>query len=202
MAEELQERAGRDTGEMSEAHRSIADHPLFGWLQILLVVVAAGWAVWLAIQGDLTSAAAFAAVAVFGIVIMAAPEPLPSAFRLLLTAALFINAMGYVLNLWKEGTAFDEAVHALTSFAATAALAWLLLGRTRLIEARKVMQLVLATLAIGLVLGIAWEGVEWVIGIIGDMRDTMMDLLMDLIGAAVAGLFCAWAASLKRARAF
>lgn len=46
----------------------------------------------------------------------------------------------------------------------------------------------LGLLIIGLVLGFVWEGFEWVIGIIGDRHDTIVDLAMDGLGAILAAL--------------
>ena len=56
------------------------------------------------------------------------------------------------------------------------------------------MRFVLAVSAIGLVLGIAWEIFEWAVGIINGWADTLVDIVMDVLGAVAAGLFCVWAA--------
>lgn len=178
---------------------SLLDHPLFHWLQIALMATAAAWAAKLALDGRSMEAVAMAAVAAFGGLLLATPRRFAASFRLLLLAAAMLNAAGYVLGLWVEATPFDEIVHALTSFAGTAAIAWLLLGRTRLVTVADGGRLVWAALAVGVAFGLLWEAFEWLVGMIGSREDTLVDLAMDSIGALGAGLFCAWAARLRRA---
>lgn len=122
-------------------------------------------------------------------------------FVLLFVIAGAVNAAGYVLSLWHETTPFDEIVHAFTSFSACAAAGWLILARTQMLQAGETGKVVLAVLAIGLVLGVLWELFEWAIGIIGGVEDTTADLLLDGLGAAAAGLFCAVVARRQRSRA-
>lgn len=76
---------------------------------------------------------------------------------------------------------FDEVVHGFAFFAGMSAAGWFVLqqrpGMTGLFWK--------AALA-ALVAGLAWEAFEWMIGIMGDTRDTLIDLLMDMIGALSA----------------
>lgn len=182
----------------SASQPRLAAGPLFHWSTIAIAAAAACWAAWAAVNGQLGIAAAMAAVAGFGIALTAPRERLLPLLRLLLIAAVFVNAVGYALGLWVEATPFDEAVHAFTSFAVTAGVAWLLLSRTSLIGGRRTGGLVAAATGIGLALGIAWELFELLIGIAGSVEDTAIDLVMDMIGAAAAGLFCAWVVSRRR----
>jgi hypothetical protein len=78
---------------------------------------------------------------------------------------------------------FDEAVHLYTSFAVVAGIGRLAVGR-RLLQGQ--LSRWWALLVVGIGLGLAWEVFEWAIGIIGSRRDTIIDLLMDTAGAAVA----------------
>lgn len=101
----------------------------------------------------------------------------------LLSAAVLVNAAGYLFNLWHDETIFDEAVHFYTSFAVVAALGrlavekdWLPSGASRW----------LALPALGMIMGLAWEAFEYMIGIIGSRHDTLMDLAMDGAGALLA----------------
>ncbi len=103
----------------------------------------------------------------------------------LLAIAGLINTAGYLFNLWHDKTIFDEAVHMFTTFAGIAAIGflghragWLPSGARRWF----------AMLALGLVLGIAWEFFELAIGIIGSPRDTIIDLAMDVLGAFAAAV--------------
>ena len=102
----------------------------------------------------------------------------------LLVIAALVNAAGYLLDLWREETAFDEAVHFFTSFVVTLAGGLALLRVRRLAHSR--LQLLFAVVGLGLALGLAWEAFEWLIGIVGSPRDTRVDLLMDAGGAAAA----------------
>ena len=183
---------------MQSSNRRTDVRRLFHWTALFVTAGAAAWAVWALINAQFGIAAAMAAVAGFGVALTVPRNRLTPLLRLFLLCAVFVNAAGYALNLWKEGTAFDELMHAFTSFAVTAGVAWLLLSRTSLISGRRTGRLVAVALAIGVALGILWEIFEWLIGIIGSVEDTLADLAMDGIGAVAAGMFCAWAVSHRR----
>lgn len=160
---------------------------------IVLALIALA-AVYFAVTGQWYDAAALGVLAILGLAFVAAHERLPSIFTLLFVLAGLVNAGGYVFDLWKSPAWFDETVHAFTSFTVMAAIGWMLLARTSLNAAGKSARLALAVAGLGLVLGGVREVFEWIIGIIGSPTDTMIDLVMDMIGAVAAGLFCAWAA--------
>lgn len=104
-------------------------------------------------------------------------------YAALLIAAALVNAAGYLLTLWHDETMFDEAVHFYTSFAVVAAIGRAALASNRL---RRSGPRWTALLVIGILLGLAWEAFEYMIGIIGSRQDTLMDLAMDLAGALLA----------------
>lgn len=183
---------------MAPPTRKSLDHPVFHWLQVALMTVAAAWAVWEVVDGRFVFAIALFAVAGFGGMLLATPDRFVALFRLALLAAALVNAVGYIFELWEPKGPFDELVHAFTSFAGCAGIAWLLLGRSDLVSGRRPWALVGVTVAIGVVIGIAWELFEWAVGIIGARDDTISDLVMDAIGALGAGLFCAWVAGKRR----
>lgn len=108
----------------------------------------------------------------------------------LLMLALTVNAAGYLLGLWHEKTMFDEAVHAYTSFAVMTAVGTALVHR-RLVRTL-IRRVFLAFAAIGLLLGLLWEAIEWIIGIIGGRTDTLLDLSMDAVGALAAAALISW----------
>ena len=58
----------------------------------------------------------------------------------------------------------------------------------RLLDGASALSVVVSALLAGLILGLVWEGFEWVIGIIGNQRDTVVDLAMDCLGAVMAGV--------------
>jgi hypothetical protein len=125
-----------------------------------------------------------------------APSAVPIFYAVLLASAALVNAAGYLLGLWQEETSFDEAAHFYTSFCGVAALAWGG-GRTGLLRQPARWWVLLS---IGLVLGIAWEAVEWLLGIIGGRRDTLIDLAMDAAGAMAAAPLGRWALTSGRAQ--
>ncbi len=138
--------------------------------------------------GTVVEGAVLLGLAVFGGMVLHFQSVLPPSIILLLFVAATVNAVGYVIRLWHERTMFDEVVHAFTTFAGMTALIWAAIHHTRLLEGMSFLAVVASALAAGLLLGLVWEGFEWLIGIIGDRRDTMIDLAMDCLGAVAAGL--------------
>lgn len=104
-------------------------------------------------------------------------------YGLVLVLAALVNAAGYLLSLWHDETVFDEVVHLFTSFAVLASIGKFLITAKGM---RPSATLTAWLLAFALILGIAWEFFEWVIGIIGGRQDTLMDLAMDVAGGALA----------------
>lgn len=178
--------------------RSTLDRPSYRMVSIIILALIALAATYFAVTGQWYDAMALGALVLLGFAFVAAQKRLPSIFTLLFLLAGLANAAGYVFNLWKSPVWFDETIHALTSFTAMAAIGWMLLARTSINAAEKSGLFTLAIAGIGLLLGILWELFEWMIGIIDSPADTMVDLVMDTIGATVAGLFCAWAANTER----
>lgn len=112
-------------------------------------------------------------------------------YAALVAVAVLVNASGYLLSLWHDETVFDEAVHFYTSFAMVAAIGWLAL---RGAASRRSPPSWWVLVPLGLLLGLAWEAVEWALGIIGTGRDTLMDLAMDAAGAGSAAALIGFAA--------
>jgi len=104
----------------------------------------------------------------------------------LIVASAGLNLLGYVLNLYRTIALYDEGVHALSI--GTLCLAAGLWGHSGLSRSTAAPVRYLALLGTGLLAGLAWEFFEWAIGIIGDRTDTLIDLLMDGLGAAAAAL--------------
>lgn len=111
-------------------------------------------------------------------------------YALLVALAVLLNAAGYLLSLWHEETAFDEAAHLFTSFAGMAALGRIAAATPAFGRSAPPLWVFIG---VGLLLGIAWEGLEWLLGIIGSLRDTLIDLVMDGTGAAAAAALLRWA---------
>lgn len=126
---------------------------------------------------------------------IAARDHLPTLFTLLFVLAGLINALGYVLELWRTPHWFDEFVHVYTPFTVTASIGWLLFNRKQWHAKERPLHFILFVTGLGLAIGVAWELFELAIGIIGTTRDTIVDLLCDTVGAIAAGIFCVWAAN-------
>lgn len=173
---------------------TLIDKPVYRTVSIVLLALTATGTAYYLFIGHWFEALGLSAVLAIGLGFVLARDRLPTLFPLLFIIAGLVNALGYTLGLWVEHTPFDESVHAFTSFTGCAAAGWLLLRRTRWLEGDEPVRLTLAVMAIGAVLGVLWEGFEWLIGIIDGPRDILIDLIMDLIGAFAAGLFVAWVA--------
>lgn len=166
-----------------------------GFVLTALALIAAAY---LALQGRWLDAAVMAGFVLSGVVLALWRDRLPSLFTFLFALAGAINAAGYAFNLWTTPAWFDEAVHVFTPFAIVSALAWVLVKRDKASPSERTGLYLLKIVLLGLAVGIAWEGFEWLIGIIGSTRDTLIDLAMDTLGAVLAALFCLWAAHSER----
>lgn len=96
-----------------------------------------------------------------------------------------VTAPGYGLSLFHGANAFDEVVHLVNGALAGAVFAALVLADGR---ARSRWHMLRVGLMFGLSLGIAWEGFEWLVGIIGDGQDTWTDVALTAGGAAGAAM--------------
>lgn len=156
---------------------------IFTLLNIALLIGALALSARELLHGGWTTALAWAACAAVAIVVHLFRDKLPPFFGLMLTSAALVNAAGYVFNLWHQQTLFDESVHAFTTFAVMGAAGWFWLPATHRPSTRFFLWFGVA----GVLAGVAWEIFEWAIGIIGDLRDTLIDLVMDSLGLAAAG---------------
>ena len=112
----------------------------------------------------------------------------------LLAVAAVANIAGYALDLYRRLWWFDEVLHGATIAAITLALGLALYGKVLLGARDSPLLLVAVLAAIGLALGALWEVAEWGFdqAVSGDVikgkRDTMLDLVMDGLGALAAGI--------------
>ena len=111
---------------------------------------------------------------------------------IVLALAVAVNLSGYIFHWYQQFWWFDRVLHAYTSLAATLVVG-VLFYRTvasRLDDRRGL--LMLTVVLVGLAFGALWEiGEFWIArsGTPGGASrfDTVMDLIMDLIGATLAG---------------
>ena len=102
-----------------------------------------------------------------------------------------------VLGLYSRFPWFDEALHAYNFFALTLLVAVYAYGVVLTGGRRHGFLLVLVIAAIGLALGAAWEIAEFGYdhfiakpNVILPKLDTIVDMILDTLGALVAGLVC------------
>lgn len=173
------------------------DHPAFAWACRAIAAAAAVYGLWALVSSPWSETIVSAVIALIATAALYGRARLPILFGLSVAVAAAVNGAGYVFTLWHEETAFDEIVHAYTGFAGMAAIGWAMF-HGRLLAGWPSAWLVAAMLGIGLLLGIAWEGFEALIGIIGSRRDTLIDLAMDMAGALIAAALICWVRSRSR----
>ena len=102
------------------------------------------------------------------------------------SAAAIFNTIGYRWNLYRAPGPFDEVAHAYTSFAVTLIAGQLLYGDFSKSFKNNFFLSLFTVANTGVVIGVSWEFFEWAVAILGDLNDTLSDLLLDWIGAAIA----------------
>lgn len=111
-----------------------------------------------------------------------------------LVIAIAANVAGYTSDLYRRFWWFDEVIHAYTIMAITLALALFLYGSVLVGARDHRLLLVLAIASLGIAIGALWEIAEWAYDqvaasdIIKGKRDTIIDLIVDSLGAVVAGI--------------
>lgn len=120
-------------------------------------------------------------------------ERLPTLFDLLFVIAALLNAGGWVWGLFYQPGPYDEITHAFTTFSITLALSFLVYNpMLTLFRSHRLLYL-LTIISFGIAIGALWEVFEWAIAVINDIDDTIVDLIMDTLGAALAALVSLWA---------
>jgi hypothetical protein len=149
-------------------------------------------------QGKWQNALGLALFLVASLAFVVMVDRLPTLFDFLFVLAALLNAGGWVLGLFYQPGLYDEIVHAFTNFAVTLALSFLAYS-SMLIIFRNHKRLYLLTItSLGIAIGALWEVAEWTAGIvlstevIESLNDTIIDLIMDSLGAAIAALTSLW----------
>ncbi len=159
----------------------------FAWTGVALQGLALLAVLWLgAWTGALSLGIFFAASLAF----LLMQDRMPSLISLMVVTAAVINAFGWAWNLFHQYVWYDELIHTFTSFAGMAALSYFAWSRGSFPQAGTTAFIV-KTVMWGLGLGILWEVIEFFFLNIGWL-DTLADLVLDTIGAAVGGWFASW----------
>lgn len=145
----------------------------------------------------------WAFVGAFALALVPRLARLRPAFDAAVVAALALNAAGYAFGLWRAIAWFDEATHLITPLL-IAPVAYIALAkadgvpRTAAPGWNARLGRFVVTAALGLALAALWELFEWGLdGAAGTdfspgYTDTLLDLLMDSLGAVLAGGLMAW----------
>jgi len=170
---------------------SFVDNSLWralAWIGVALQALAAVVARWSENLGGLWIILGFLAGSV---VFLLAVRRLPSLLAFVAILAATINAGGWAWNWYVAFIWFDELVHTYSPFAIVAVLMFWF-WRAGWVTARPASgKWVILAAGCGFVLGVAWEIVE---AFFIDLRlqDTIVDLMLDTIGASLGGWLSGW----------
>ena len=112
---------------------------------------------------------------------------LPNLFDLLFAIAALLNAGGWIGLFYQPGP-YDEIVHAYTTFSVTLAVSFIVYQPMLTLFRNHRWLYILTISSFGLAIGALWEIFEWVTATINSLDDTIVDLIMDAIGAIAASL--------------
>ena len=133
------------------------------------------------------------------VVFVVMEDRLPALFDFLFVLAALLNAGGWAWGLFYQRGPYDEIVHAFTMFAVTLALSFLAYSSMLTIFRDRKLLYLLTITSFGIAIGALWEITEWTAGIvlstevIGSLDDTIIDLIMDSLGSAIAAITSLWA---------
>jgi len=152
-----------------------------------------------AVQGKWSNALGLALFLVISFVFVIRDDKLPTLFDFLFVLAALLNATGWVWNLFGMPGPYDEIVHAYTTSAITLALSFLVYGSMLNIFRNHTLLYLVTITSFGIAIGALWEVTEWSAGkilstqVIESLDDTIIDLVMDTLGAGLAALISLWA---------
>ena len=112
---------------------------------------------------------------------------LPTLFDFLFVVAALLNAGGWIGLFYQPGP-YDEITHAFTTFSVTLALSFIVYGSMLTLFRSHRRLYLLTIISFGIAIGALWEIFEWVTATINSLDDTIVDLIMDTIGAIAASL--------------
>lgn len=167
------------------------DRPIFAkaaWVGIAALglasvysLVARDWIGGLFMVGFLAASIAFVAF----------EDRLPTLFDLLFVSSALVNAIGWAWDYYTTVWGYDELVHFYTTFAVTLSLGYLTFYAVRSHFRTHRTHFVLVIASFGVSIGALWEIFEWLILV--KLTNPVEDLVMDTLGAILAGFIAAWA---------
>lgn len=166
------------------------------WAGVMLVAVAIGYAL---LQGQWLVAAPLFGFLLAAVLFIKLEDRLPTLFDLLFVIAALLNAGGWAFRWYNTIGLYDEVAHGFTTFALTLALGYLAYGRMLPSFQAQRLLFVLTIASFGIAIGALWEVAEWAADflfasqVVESINDIMDDLIMDSIGAVLAGILSLWA---------
>ena len=124
---------------------------------------------------------------VASVVFVLKDRQLPTLFDLLFVIAALLNAGGWIGLFYQPGP-YDEIVHAFTTFSITLAVSFIVYSSMLPVFRSHRRLYILTIISFGIAIGALWEIFEWVTATINSLDDTIVDLIMDTIGAIAASL--------------
>lgn len=165
-----------------------ATYKTTGWIGIALLVVATIYVA--AVQRDWTGAALLGVFLLASVLFVGFEDRLPALFDALFVSAAIINAVGWVWGLYKQVWGYDEFAHFYTTFAATLSLGYLTFYVMRRHFREHSAHFVIVVTSFGVTLGAWWEVFELII--LKKLTDPVGDIVVDSLGALLAGLLALW----------
>ena len=156
---------------------------MLAWAGVMLQLAALVFVLWSQQWNGAWTIAIFGALSVAFLLMQ---ERLPSLIGFLVVLAALANAGGWAWEWYQMFVWFDEVVHAFTSFAVVSAITWIACSRDWIDAAGGTGRFMLWAAAVGFGLGAVWEVCESLFLNL-TFWDTVVDLIMDTIGAALAG---------------
>lgn len=108
--------------------------------------------------------------------------------------AILANVLGYTSSLYEQWWWFDRVLHAFTIGVITLWLGLFLFLDVLRPENAKSLRGFLLLLTVGVAVGAIWEVAEWAFDafasgdVIKGKHDTILDIIMDTLGASVAAI--------------
>lgn len=166
------------------------------WLGVALLVAAI---VFTGAQGQWMMALPLVGFTAAAVLFIKLEAYLPTLFDLLFVIAALLNAGGWAFKWYNTLGPYDEIAHGFTTFAVTLAFGYLAYHRMLSSFHAQRLLFVLTIACFGIAIGALWEIAEWLSDffvaseVVESIDDIIDDLIMDTLGASIAGLFSLWA---------
>ena len=158
---------------------------ILAWIGVALLLVAFIFVLWAQRWNGAWTIALFFALS---LAFLLMKEHVPSLVSFLVVLTAVVNAGGWAWEWYQSFAWFDEFIHTFTSFAVVSAIASAAWARGRGGFVPGGGRAVVWAAAVGLGLGILWEILEsFFLNL--TFWDTIVDLVLDALGAAAAGWF-------------